>query len=129
MSGPDYPASWIAKADGDLLCIHNNLVAARIPFDAVCFHAQQAAEKALKALLAQHAALIPRSHDLLALLDACTQAGARVEALRADAYFLNPFSVAARYPGLAPDPDEPIARQAAAAAQRVVIAIKGSLPQ
>lgn len=111
MSNPDDPREWLAKAGSDLLCIDNNLGAERVPFDAVCFHAQQAAEKAMKGLLAFRGKVIPRTHDLLALLDACSQAGVSVESMRSDAYFLNPFSVAARYPGLAPDPDETIARQ------------------
>lgn len=49
MSNPDDPASWVAKADSDLLCIANNLNHPQVPWDAVCFHAQQAAEKMLKA--------------------------------------------------------------------------------
>jgi HEPN domain-containing protein len=51
MSNPDDPASWTAKAENDLLCIANNLNDPQIPWDAVCFHAQQAAEKMLKAFL------------------------------------------------------------------------------
>ena len=44
-------ASWLAKAEHDLLNIRNNLSAVQVPWDTVCFHAQQAAEKCLKALL------------------------------------------------------------------------------
>jgi hypothetical protein len=40
MSNPDDPRTWIAKADSDLLDIHNNLASARVPWDTVCFHAQ-----------------------------------------------------------------------------------------
>jgi HEPN domain-containing protein len=35
------------------------------PFDTVCFHAQQAIEKALKAMLAYNTRPIPRSHSTL----------------------------------------------------------------
>jgi len=38
-------AAWIRKAESDLLAADNNLAAANIPFDVVCFHCQQAAEK------------------------------------------------------------------------------------
>jgi HEPN domain len=41
-------ASWFAKAEHDLLNIQNNLAAVQIPWDTVCFHAQQAAEKCLE---------------------------------------------------------------------------------
>ena len=43
--------AWVQRAEHDLLNIENNLVAARVPWDTVCFHAQQSAEKYLKALL------------------------------------------------------------------------------
>ncbi len=44
-------SACLAKADHDLLNIDNNLSAARVPWDTVCFHAQQAAEKLLKAFI------------------------------------------------------------------------------
>lgn len=46
--------TWLAKAEHDLLNIENNLKAQQIPWDTICFHAQQAAEKYLKALLVFH---------------------------------------------------------------------------
>jgi len=42
---------WLAKARNDLLNADNNLKSEEIPFDTVCFHCQQAAEKLLKAYL------------------------------------------------------------------------------
>jgi HEPN domain-containing protein len=38
------------------------------PFDTVCFHAQQCAEKYLKALLLQAGSEPPKTHDLRLLL-------------------------------------------------------------
>jgi HEPN domain-containing protein len=38
---------WLAKARNDLLNVDNNLRAEVIPYDTVCFHCQQAAEKVL----------------------------------------------------------------------------------
>lgn len=46
--------AWLAKADNDLLNIDNNLAAEQVPWDTVCFHAQQVAEKVLKAYLVYH---------------------------------------------------------------------------
>lgn len=43
--------AWLRKAEHDVLNIENNLVAKDIPWDTVCFHAQQVAEKVLKAFL------------------------------------------------------------------------------
>jgi HEPN domain-containing protein len=36
--------TWLAKAEHDLLNIENNLKASAIPWDTVCFHAQQAGD-------------------------------------------------------------------------------------
>jgi len=44
-------SAWVAKADSDLLNIENNLASELVPWDTVCFHAQQAAEKLLKAVV------------------------------------------------------------------------------
>ncbi len=46
--------SWPRKARNDLLNIENNLQAENVPWDTICFHAQQAAEKLLKAFLVYH---------------------------------------------------------------------------
>lgn len=43
MSNPDDPRTWAAKAENDLLNIHNNLNAEQVPWDTICFPAQQAA--------------------------------------------------------------------------------------
>lgn len=64
MSNPDDPNAWLEKVDADLLAIENNLVAPRIPWSVVAFHAQQAAEKVLKAFLVSTGDTVPRTHDL-----------------------------------------------------------------
>lgn len=64
--------AWIAKAESDVLNIENNLAADRVPWDTVCFHAQQAGEKFLKALLVYHGQRAPHIHDLVPLHTGCT---------------------------------------------------------
>ena len=90
---------WLAKADSDLTA-SRHLLDGGGPYDAVCFHAQQAAEKALKAWLAIADVPIPRTHnleDLQALCLALPQVApaSGLEAL--DLSDLTPFAVAARY--------------------------------
>lgn len=69
MSSPESNFSaWLRKADHDLLNIQNNLAAKDIPWDTVCFHAQQAAEKVLKAFLVARGHDLSKTHDLVALL-------------------------------------------------------------
>ena len=66
------------------------------PFDTVCFHCQQAAEKYLKCLFTYAGIQAPRTHDLHALaalipLEQCFPV--RVE----DLAELNPYAVNVRY--------------------------------
>ena len=91
--------AWLAKADSDLTAARRLLEHAG-PYDAVCFHAQQAAEKALKALLAFADAPLPRTHNLEDLQAQClsTMAADRlVDLRRLDLSELTPFAVESRY--------------------------------
>ncbi len=129
MSGPD-PArraeearGWLAKADNDFLDIDNNLAAARTPWDAVCFHAQQGAEKSLKAFLVLHGLAPPRTHDLVALLSECAAIQPPLGALASDCELLNVYAVATRYPGSGIEPTRDTAPAVVEAARRVRAAI------
>lgn len=89
---------WLAKANSDLLNADNNLEADNIPFDTVCFHCQQAAEKMLKALLASRGMEYPFTHDLLLLLENVLKINSDAEKLRDDLAILMPYAVEIRYP-------------------------------
>lgn len=127
MSNPDDPATWMAKAAEDLLCIDNNLGAKIAPWNLVAFHAQQAAEKALKALLARAKIVIPRTHDLEQLLSQCAAVGVDMNGLMQCCVTLMPYAVAIRYPGDEPDASEQDARAAVEAARRVIAAVTAEL--
>jgi len=127
MPANDDAKAWIAKAGNDLLCIRNNLAAAEVPTDAVCFHGQQAAEKAVKALIAERAIVPQRTHDLPTLLNDADAAGWNVDLLRGPCGLVNPYSVAARYPGVNLDPTLAEARTCAAAGEDVVRIVKSML--
>ncbi|MCX5677256.1 MAG: HEPN domain-containing protein [Planctomycetota bacterium] len=91
---------WVSKAEGDFATASRELRARKSPnYDAACFHAQQCAEKYMKALL--HAAGIPfaRTHDLEALLDQVVAHEPAWEMLRPDLETLTTHAVAVRYPG------------------------------
>ena len=119
--------AWMAKAGNDLLCIRNNLASADVPTDAVCFHAQQAAEKAIKALIASRGLVPQRTHDLTTLLNDAHANGWTVGPLREPCEVVNPYSVTARYPGVQLDPTSTEARTCAAAGEEVVRMVKSML--
>jgi HEPN domain-containing protein len=98
--------AWLAKAENDLLNIENNLAARLIPWDTICFHAQQAAEKLLKGFLVFHGRELIRTHDLVALLSACVQVEPSLAKLQQDCQRLTYYAVASRYPDDLNDPDE-----------------------
>ena len=127
MSNPDDPRTWIAKADNDLLNIRNNLGAEQVPWDTVCFHAQQAAEKTLKAFLVARGQVVTRTHDLVALLSEAVAAGGSFEQLEHDCRLLAPHAVLLRYPGVAGEPSEQEGRAAVAAAERVCERVRAAL--
>ena len=120
--------AWLAKAQNDFLNIENNLRANRIPWDTVCFHAQQAAEKLLKAFLIYHGRPLLRTHDLVALLGRCVEISVSLISLEDDCRKLSYFAVASRYPDDLYLPDEKDARELIAAAQRVQNQILACLP-
>jgi HEPN domain-containing protein len=111
-------SEWIAKAEGDFATARRELRARVAPnYDAACFHAQQCAEKYLKAYLQEIGAPFGRTHDLVALLDLAPTPDPHLVALRSDLRILSAFAVAFRYPGDAAD--RAMAREAIAACLRV----------
>ena len=124
MNSPDDPGAWAAKARSDLLNIRNNLAAGDVPWDTVCFHAQQAAEKYLKAFLVSQGRTTTRTHDLVMLLAECRSTGTDLNILETDCLLLSRYGVVFRYPGPEEEPSEQDGREAIAAAERVQAAIE-----
>lgn len=93
----DDPKEWLRRA-------RSNLALARAkdpdvyPED-LCFEAQQAAEKAVKAVLIHWRRDVPRSHDLARLISLLEEAGEDVPAEVREAAELTPYAVLGRYPG------------------------------
>ncbi len=101
---PEEARRWLAKAGDDLTVATVLLDRASGVNWAACFHAQQATEKALKALLVAFGIDFPRSHALerlLALLPAQAATEFDVDAVAE----LTPWAVAGRYPEDIPNPD------------------------
>lgn len=79
----------------------------------VGFHAQQAVEKALKAVLAFHGVEVPLTHNLAGLADLCAAEAATLPSSLAEIDRLTPFGVRLRYGEF--DDAPPVAPQRAAA--------------
>ena len=91
---------WVEKAEGDYRTALREFRVRKFPnYDAAGFHAQQCVEKYLKAILQQNNIRFEKIHDLLALLNLCIPIAPELELHRNLFAYLNPFSVAFRYPG------------------------------
>lgn len=90
---------WLAYGDEDLrLARHGLSLPSGCPYRLIAYHAQQCAEKYLKAYLVFHRIDFPYTHNIARLLELCAGQDERVEALH-EAEELTPFAVTARYPG------------------------------
>ena len=119
---------WVEKADNDLAnAVHTLKLGERGPTDTVCFHAQQCAEKYMKAVLVFQLIDFPKSHDLeklTALLPATTRPSLSTEEL----HKLTDFATGPRYPGSGVIPLAE-ARLAVALARRVRKEMRAFLPK
>jgi HEPN domain-containing protein len=106
MSDETDPRAWIARAEEDYETVRLALRRRKPLAHTACFHAQQCAEKYLKALLVAQQHPFPKIHDLQQLSELCEQAGilVAVDQIRLDV--LSDFAVRMRYPGEDPSLEE-----------------------
>lgn len=89
--------SWLARADEDLTTAR--LVYKEVgPYSNVCFHSQQAVEKALKGFLLAHGVRYRPIHELPLLLSMCAEIDPDFAAWMDEAELLTPYYIEARYP-------------------------------
>jgi HEPN domain-containing protein len=91
---------WVDKAEGDWISAQWESRARKLPnFDAACFHAQQCAEKYLKARLEEAGISFGRTHNLIALVTLALAVEPMWAVLQPHLNALNVYAVAYRYPG------------------------------
>jgi HEPN domain-containing protein len=111
-------AEWVEKAEGDFRTAGREKNTAEYPnYDAACFHAQQCAEKYLKARLVEAGKDFPKTHDLSAILNLVLPLEPSWESLREDLERLTDLGVEVRYPGTTADLED--ANEAIRTAQHV----------
>ena len=97
---PELIREWIVKAEEDyaVLEVLSHQRKRRV-FDSICFHAQQCAEKYLKALLTSHQIVPPRTHNVKALAEFLQPKEPTIELIKDLLNRLTPYAVETRYPG------------------------------
>lgn len=119
--GPADPMEWLRRARSNLSRAKADRDLPEVMYEDLCFDAQQAAEKSLKAVLVYRRVSFPKTHDINALLGLLRDQGVGVPDELRQADSLTEFAVGGRYPGLT----EPVTReefeQALELAQRVLL--------
>jgi HEPN domain-containing protein len=125
-STSDLVKGWVRKAESDLentrMCLDSDRA-----LDTACFHAQQAAEKYLKAYMTSRGLEFPFVHNLEKLIEICAETEADFLTIRLVGADLTPYAVELRYD----DefwPDMATARHAYAAALAIKELVLRHLP-
>ncbi len=100
------PRAWAARAEEDFILARSALKRKQPLVSGACFHAQQCAEKYIKALLLSKGADFPKTHDLLMLNNLCSAIGIFLEIDPKHLNTLTDYAVRTRYPGEGPDVDD-----------------------
>lgn len=97
MPRPDHIRLLLKKASQDEYVLDKMTDDGQAPIEIFGFHAQQAAEKMLKAVLAQAKVEYPRTHRLAELIDLAKDNGIDLPDKLEDVRLLTPFAVEFRY--------------------------------
>lgn len=119
---------WLIKARNDLLTGQRALSGDPSIPDMAAFHAQQALEKALKAVLVMREIDPPRTHVIETLLARCGSIDPRLDELADSCAWLTDFAVEGRYPDSERQPTVAQASEALGLANRVFNIILEALP-
>ena len=105
----DLVRAWLKKAENDLLATENSIEAKL--YDIASFHAQQCAEKYLKAFLTYHEIEFEKTHAIEDLLLLASQIDDTFAEMIEEGKKLTPYAVEIRYPLLIEEPSEEKAKQ------------------
>jgi HEPN domain-containing protein len=122
----DVVRGWLRKASSGAAAVESLLKGGNL--DATCFHAQQAAEKYLKAFLTYHAREFPFTHNLAELVELCTTVDTSFRSLASDLAPLTPYAAELRYDD-AFAPSREVAQQARNSALRARDFVVSRLPE
>jgi HEPN domain-containing protein len=122
---PDDPREWLNRARSDLALA--KATQEGVYLEDLCFHAQQGADKAVKALLVKLGVEFPYVHDLARLLALVEEAGTEIPEPVRQAERLTRFAIIVRYPGLAGEVNEEEYKEAISLAEEVVHWVENTL--
>lgn len=118
-NAPGSAADWLIRAKSDLAIAKAPLPEGAL-YEDLCFHAQQAAEKALKALYQYYAWAFRFTHDLDELISGLKRRGLEIPEEIVEADVLTRFAWESRYPYIGEKVTDEEYREALCQAETVV---------
>lgn len=120
-------SQWVQKAEHDFINARHTLTMGNdCPYDTVCFHAQQGAEKYIKALLSSLSIDFPKVHDIGRLIHLLPDR-VKFPITVAEQELLTSYAIITRYPGN----EEPLtrddAKRALSIARKVRLSVRKHL--
>lgn len=119
-SDPTDPRTWLLYAKSNLQLAEKGGRLKGVRFEDLCFNAQQAAEKALKAVCLAYELEFPKTHSIVRLLDILETGNIDIPQTVKDADVLTQFAVETRYPTWVEEVTRKEYKDAVAIAARVV---------
>jgi HEPN domain-containing protein len=99
MKNREITLNWLKRARSSLERAKMGKVSPRILYEDLCFDAQQAVEKSLKAILVKLNQSFPKTHSIGILLKLIEEAGVEIPENINQAKLLTAYAVDTRYPG------------------------------
>ena len=114
---PDDPREWLNRARSNIALAGSRVRNAYL--EDLCFEAQQAAEKAVKAVLIRRSIEFPYVHDLARLMSLLEEAGVALPESVREAEELTVYALIGRYPA----PNRPVSPEEHARAVKLAHAV------
>ena len=125
---PASPEEWLVHAKSDLKLARLGKESKDVLPQQICFHTQQAVEKAFKAVFLLYKIDFPLTHDIEELIDISGQAGISLPSEFLEAGILTPYAVETRYPGYWDEITKDDVNEAITLAEKVIVWAEGNLP-
>ncbi len=111
---------WLKRAKSNLARARVGRISEEILYEDLCFDAQQAVEKALKALCIIHGIKFSKVHDIAYLMELLEKGKIKIPKRLQRAKILTDYAVETRYPGDYIPVDEDMYEDALKLAERIV---------
>ena len=110
---------WLLKAQSDYLFAEASLREFSSFYSQICILCHDSVEKYLKSFLISHGKRPDRIHDLLAILNECSQIDSTLDVISSQCGILNDYYIPLKYPSHYPEMTHEQAEEAFAAAGAV----------